>query len=110
VIPFTYQGFYDFPLCIVFELDGLAYLLDRPFNEALDEYESEYGFYRLSMGTSMAGLPSHWTRLTEGAERLGALAVRRLPLDDSRRRYINMSFEELLRAAAHAKRVESIDS
>ncbi|MBK8460730.1 MAG: hypothetical protein IPL43_11570 [Micropruina sp.] len=47
-VPFLYREFYDFPRAIVVELRGGRFMLDCPFDDALDDYPSEYRVLELA--------------------------------------------------------------
>jgi hypothetical protein len=90
-IPFTYRDFYDVPHMIVLFDRGRCYLLDSPFDPALDDYRPDYQIFELPF-SSPSELPPDWSELPARAvRRLGSLPVASLRLDDSRRQRLDAS-------------------
>jgi hypothetical protein len=86
---FRYRDFYDLPRAIVVEgPQEHLYLLSR-FSEQADEYEDTFEIYSLPMTVDLSG---SWVDLEHRAtRRLGAVAVRSVAFDPSRRKLIDVS-------------------
>lgn len=94
--PISYRDFYDVPRVFVVHHRGRLYLFDSPFNQADDEYASNYTIYELpgsslpTNGISWAGLESMATR------RLGTVPVERVVFDPTRRDSVDTSMIDIL--------------
>ncbi len=84
-VPFVYREFYDFPRAIVVERPGRRFMLDCPFDEALDEYPGEYRVLELAGDELLDG---SWVGLGIGSASLGTVTVSQALFDESRRRFL----------------------
>jgi hypothetical protein len=86
--PFRYRGFWDVPRMIVLRHSGRLLLLDSPFSDEFDGYESTYQVYVLPDAVE-ACLGGSWVDLQAAAERhLGEIPVTEIRFDATRRKTV----------------------
>jgi len=86
MIKFAYREFYDVPRLIVVRRGAGTYLLDSPFDDAKDEYDTEYAVY-LMPELNDSDLKGDWKRLKAKALRLlGKVPVSSIGFDKTRRK------------------------
>ncbi len=96
-VTFDYAGFWDVPLCATFVKGYDRIVLDRPFNDVNDDYETEYGVYLLDR--RVRDLEHRWPGVEgglEGARRLGSIEVRGVRYDESTRKRIDIGIDQPL--------------
>src|SRR5215472_1209613 len=85
---FQYSGFYDFPLGIIASHGGRKYLLEREFDDGLDEYEDFFRVYDIT-GISLRQGERIWDHLDAFTENfLCAVRINEMTFDEDRRRWI----------------------
>lgn len=84
--PFVYRDFWDFPRVLVVELDGAYFLLDAPFDEAIDDYSPVYNIKALKAFPDS----SNWTGVGHGSTVLGIIPVEPELFDSTRRLEIRL--------------------
>ena len=93
----VYSGFYDFPLAFATSHEGRRYLFLRGWDEALDDYETDFQVYLLPDMTDEM-IQASWGTLTDVAgESIGTIAVRAIPFDPSHRKWIDSTAFLLIR-------------
>ena len=96
-VPIEYREFYDVPRLFVAAHDGVTYLFDAAFDDALDDYPDTYMVSTLpplrpdELAGSWAALPSRAVR------HLGSVPVSAVLFDPTRRQSVDRS---LLRSLA----------
>jgi len=86
-VDIIYREFYDVPRIFVFQLDGRWFLMDCPFDEAVDEYPEFYTLYELPQNFVVPS--GSWEGLSRTAARtLGTLLVDSIVFDASLRRSV----------------------
>lgn len=100
---FKYSGFYDFPLGIIATHLGRTYLLERTFDEDLDEYEDFFRVYDITE-ISPREREQIWKRLDDVSEKLlCTIPIKELSFDESRRKWIGVAaFQKLENPSIHA--------
>jgi hypothetical protein len=83
-----YRDFHDVPRLILVSVDERFLLLDRPFNEALDDYPPDYDVYELGADPRRSD-PADWRALSETGRILGRVPVESIAFDPTRRESIN---------------------
>ena len=101
MIPIVYREFYDLPRDISLEVEGLAYFLLCPFDEAKDGYADFYEVYRLSpsVHACLSDPDSDWLGAAKSGQFVGQAPVDALRFDESRRAAVE---ERSLRAVLEA--------
>jgi len=84
-LSFQYRDFHDVPRCIVFGYMGSSYLLDCPFDDAADDYPTEYGVYKLSLPVNAEVPNEAWAKISSLGVRIGTIPVRDVMFDPTRR-------------------------
>ena len=85
-IEFRYQGFYDYPLCMLMKYRGLTLMLVRDFDESLDDYWDYYELY-LMPEIQKADLEGGWDQLqTRSIHHLGNIPISQLIFDSTHRK------------------------
>lgn len=84
-IPFDHREFYDYPRVVVVEIDATRFVLDSPFDDALDDYVRVYTVWRTSTDFPLSG---SWVDVTSGGEKIGEIKIREDLFDVTRRRLI----------------------
>jgi hypothetical protein len=83
-----YRGFSDVPRCFVIVEQGRLFFFDCRFDDALDDFPSEYDVYELLM-RSVADLPANWEELDQAPQiHKGKVAVADIVFDESKRKKI----------------------
>ena len=90
-LPLRYRDFHDVPRLLAVELDGVAYLLDCPFDDTVDEYLSEYTVYRLPDSVKPRLADASWLELPSLGTEVGRVPVGEIEFDPSRREAIAAS-------------------
>jgi hypothetical protein len=93
-LPIRYRGFWDIPRMIAVEYGEWVYLLDCPFDDALDDYPQSFDVYRLSRDLTARFDEPSWVDLPRLGEKIGQLSVDDIELDPSARAGVNASFLE----------------
>lgn len=101
---FQYSGFYDFPLGLIATHLGRTYLLERTFDEELDEYEDFFRVYDITEIFPREG-DQIWKRLHDlSGKLLCTIPINQLSFDESRRKWITVeAFQKFENASIHAK-------
>lgn len=101
---FQYSGFYDFPLGIIATHFGRTYLLERTFDEKLDEYEDFFRVYDITEILPREGAQI-WKSLDDLAGKpLCTIPIKEMCFDESRRKWIKVAaFQKFENAAVLAK-------
>jgi hypothetical protein len=97
MISFEYRGFYDVPQGIVASYQGRRFLLERLFDEEVDEYQDFYSAYDISHLIGARG-DDLWNNLSGGERKfICTIPVKKVQFDHSKRSAIHSSvFQTLL--------------
>lgn len=90
-IPISYADFYDVPRAFLVELDGERLFFDCLFDDAIDDYPSEYTVHRLDPGVVRGTEPISWRDLRARGVALGRVPTAAVVFDETRRRSVNAS-------------------
>lgn len=94
-VPIHYREFSDIPrIFTVRDVSGL-YLFDCPFDNAIDEYPSEYWVYRLPAATAIPDTGS-WDHLSRGGVLLARIPTSDVTFDETKRVSIDARILALL--------------
>ena len=99
-LPITYRDFYDVPRLVVVEWRADLYLLDSPFDEALDDYADIFPVYRLPPDARGAVAEDSWAALPPLGEVVGQISVGDVRFDSTRRKAMS---DELFQALGLAR-------
>jgi hypothetical protein len=86
-LPIEYRDFWDVPRVLVVRVTSGTLLLECPFDEAIDAYAAEFKVYRLPAAVA-ATLPDDWTSLAQLGVPIGAIPVKDVRFDTTRRQSI----------------------
>ncbi len=86
------------PHCIVVEREGVLYAFDCAFDDARDDYGTEYEVFRLpeAIRDVAASRFTPWEDVLSAGQRVGRVPVACVRFDDTRRRAIDESVFDLL--------------
>ena len=97
-ISFSYGGFWDVPRTIVCGIRDLTVVLDSPFDDEADDYETDYTVY-IVLKPLPAGVAVNWSTLAaEDSVSIGRLPVSEINFDPTKRKWFDA--EPLLRLIA----------
>jgi hypothetical protein len=97
MIFFEYRGFCDVPEAIVASYHGRRFLLERLFDEDVDEYQDFYSAYNISHLTGTSG-DDFWNNLSGGERKfICTIPIKEVQFDHGKRSAIHSSvFQNLL--------------
>lgn len=88
-VEFAYREFHDVPRSVVVDSSVGRLLLESRFVQELDEYSDSYEAFVLPATTNLSG---SWAELSRSAVRhLGAIRVKDVEFDETRRRALNLA-------------------
>ncbi|HEX9244090.1 MAG TPA: hypothetical protein VF875_16725 [Anaeromyxobacter sp.] len=95
-LPITYREFYDVPRVFTVAVRGEWLLFDCPFDEASDEYGTDYIVYALPVPPPSTG---SWAGLAGSAHQRGTIGVSAVTFDSTKRTCVGEeSIEQFLSA------------
>jgi hypothetical protein len=87
-LPIRYREFYDIPRAFVVEFQGASYFFDCPFNEDLDNHETEYSIYKITEELCDRIDSISWTDIVGSLKRVGTVRVSDVEFDTTKRQAI----------------------
>lgn len=95
-LPIQYRDFYDVPRLLAFEHAGHWYVLDNPFNDAIDDYGTDYTVLRVR-DDDVADLANpDWRDIVGRAHVVGVVPVTNVRFDPTKRLSIERSIADML--------------
>jgi hypothetical protein len=98
-VPFLYRDFWDVPRLLAFVHAGACYLLDCPFDKALDAYPDHYQVFELPYSdlSQLPKGPASWGGLAKAStRRVGTIPVALVRFDPTLRQGISASVLSLV--------------
>jgi len=96
-LPFRYRDFYDIPRAIVVSWQGVTYLLECLFDDALDDYLPRFDVYRLPASAVPHADERSWVGLHERGEVIGTVDAAGVVFDETKRAFLHASVFEAVR-------------
>ncbi|MGA2653235.1 MAG: hypothetical protein ABSF28_22150 [Terracidiphilus sp.] len=88
MVPFKYGGFWDVPRYILCRVEENQLLLEAGFDDALDEYSTEYRVYALPPGLDWDSIFTWLESPSSQSHYLGSIPVNEIHFDESKRKEI----------------------
>lgn len=92
-VKFEYCEFYDVPREILFEFEGVTFLLESAFDQEADDYSPQYVIYLLEGSLDRSG---SWAGFAAAGEYVGEFPVTMLEFDPTSRSEFDISIIERL--------------
>ena len=81
-LPLRYRDFHDVPRLVAVEYRGRVYLLDSPFDDAIDDHSEHYTVFRLPASAVARLDDGSWEGLPHLAEEISRVRVPDVEFDE----------------------------